>query len=379
MIYDVVVIGASTAGLYAAEILALNDKKVALFDRNIQNNPDIRTYIITPGLERIVPNFDPILVRHETGVINIQVGEEERSIHLSAPDLIIERSQLIESFLSRAKKAGVEIYRESEFIGFGGGNKDGSIRIKIGEDEKTVQTRYLIGADGVNSRVRDLAGMKSVPQVPLLQADIELPEKWDPDVTKVWFDVNDSPYFYWLIPDKEKKAVVGLISERGVNIQMLLDNFLNENSFIPLSYQSGQAGMFSPRTRNEISLDGLHILLVGDAAGQVKVTTVGGSVTGFAGAQAAANAILENKAYRTTLRRTFREMSIHYFIRSLLDQMSNQDYLFLLRGLSPGVKSFLNRYDRDQMRRNFWKLIFIQPKYIFLGLKLFFRLLLPRR
>jgi len=67
-------------------------------------------------------------------------------------------------------------------------------------------------------------------------------------------------------------------------------------------------------------------------------------------------------------------MSIHYFIRSLLDQMSNQDYVDLLRGLSPGVQSFLSQYDRDQMRRNFWKLVFIQPKYIFLGLKLLFRL-----
>ena len=64
-----------------------------------------------------------------------------------------------------------------------------------------------------NSRVRDLAKMDTVPSVPLLQAEIELPGEWDRDVTKVWFDVNDSPYFYWLIPDKDNKAVVGLISD----------------------------------------------------------------------------------------------------------------------------------------------------------------------
>ena len=118
MIYDVVVIGASTAGLYAAEILALHGKKVALFDRKIINNPDLRTYIITPGLERIVPDFDPNLIRHKTGSIHIQVGEEVRSIQLSAPDLIIERSQLIGNFLSRAKKAGVEIFQKCDFLGF---------------------------------------------------------------------------------------------------------------------------------------------------------------------------------------------------------------------------------------------------------------------
>ncbi len=130
MIYDVVVIGASTAGLYAAEILALHGKKVALFDRKILINPDLRTYIITPGFERIVPDFDQNLIRHKTGSIQIQAGEEVRSIQLSAPDLIIERSQLITNFLSRATKAGVEIFQESEFVGFVEGSNDGSIRIK---------------------------------------------------------------------------------------------------------------------------------------------------------------------------------------------------------------------------------------------------------
>jgi len=58
--------------------------------------------------------------------------------------------------------------------------------------------------------------------------------------------------------------------------------------------------------------------------------------------------------------------------------MANDDYAVLLKDLSQGVKLFLNRYDRDQMRRNFWKLVFIQPKYIFLGLKLLYRMVLSK-
>jgi len=139
--------------------------------------------------------------------------------------------------------------------------------------------------------------MATVPQVPLLQAEIDLPENWDPDVTNVWFNVNDTPYFYWLIPDRDNKAVVGLISAPGANIRSLLDDFLKRNALLPLAYQSGQVGMYSPKTRMETSRGGMNIFLVGDAAGQVKVTTVGGTVTGFAGAKAAAYAILENKPY----------------------------------------------------------------------------------
>jgi len=373
LIFDVVVIGASTAGLYAAELLALSGKKVGLFDRN-DKKPDFRTYIITPGFKRIVPDFDSTLIRHETNIIHIQAGEEFRTINLSTPDLTIERGQLIDNFMSRAKMAGVEIYQNSKFVSFDHENNKTKLRIIIGDTEKIIQTKYLIGADGVHSQVRELAGMAAVPKVPLLQAEIELPEGWNPGMTKVWFDVNDSPYFYWLIPDRDNKAVVGLISDPGADIRYLLDSFLKKNSFLPLAYQSGQAGMYIPKTKIESASGGVKILLVGDAAGQVKVTTVGGTVTGFAGAQAASKAILEKKPYQVTLRKVNRELRIHYFIRSLLDKMTNQDYSVLLRGLSPRVQSFLNRYDRDQMRQNFWKLALIQPRYIFLGLKLLLRI-----
>lgn len=375
MKFDVVVIGASTAGLYTAELLALSGKKVALFERNTEK-PDFRTYIITPGLMRIVPDFDSTLIRHETGTIHIQAGDDVRAIRLSAPDLTIERGQLIDNFMSRAKQAGVEVYQNSRFLGFDRESSKTKLRIKVGETEKTIQTRYLIGADGVHSQVRELAGLAAVAKVPLMQAEIELPEGWNPGMTKVWFDADDSPYFYWLIPDRDHKAVVGLIAAPGADIRYLLDDFLKKNSFLPLAYQSGQAGMYLPKTKIESDVGGVKVLLVGDAAGQVKVTTVGGTVTGFAGAQAASRAILERKPYQTTLRKVNRELSIHYFIRSLLDKMTNQDYSTLLRGLSPRVQSFLNRYDRDQMRKNFWKLPFIQPRYIFLGLKLLLRIVI---
>ena len=379
MIFDVVVIGASTAGLYAAEILAARGKKVALFDRAKELIPDRRTYIITPGLLRIVSDFDTHLIRHTIKSIQVQSGEEERTIRLSTPDFVIERRQLIDYFLSRAKKAGAEIFFDSEFLGFRTEKGKKIIQLRVEGQEKIIQTKYLIGADGVHSQVRELAGLHSVPHVPLLQAEVDLPSEWDSGLTKVWFKVDDSPYFYWLIPDKDNKAVVGLISSPGSNIRKLLDNFMKKNDLIPVEFQAGQAVMYTRKTRVEVYLQDLHILFVGDAAGQVKVTTVGGTVTGLAGAQAAARAILENKSYQHTLRKTNRELDVHYFIRSLLDKMSNHDYEILFIGLSARVQMFLKNHDRDQMRWHFWKLIYLQPKYIFLGSKILLRLVFSRK
>ncbi|NQS92468.1 MAG: hypothetical protein HQ574_08675 [Chloroflexi bacterium] len=115
--------------------------------------------------------------------------------------------------------------------------------------------------------------------------------------------------------------------------------------------------------------------LVGDAAGQVKVTTVGGTVTGLYGGKAAAEAILKGSTFRKAYQNGQGELDLHLFIRNLLKKMSAEDYQRLIRDISPAVQSLLSRYDRDAMRRHFWKLPFLQLDFIPLGLKLLLRML----
>jgi len=371
--YDVVVIGASSAGLFAAEILAKSGKRVAVFERAESFAPDIRTYIITPGLFRVMPDVESELILHEINAIYLQTGRESAVIQLSSPDLIVERVQLITTLLNRAKSAGVEVHFGTEFKGLI--TKNGTTRVNVlsNSTETLIEADYLIGADGVASTVGKAAGLPDLLTVPLLQVEINLPENWDPGVVKVWFDYEDTPYFYWLIPDSETRAVVGLIAQSGANIRVLLDRFLTENNFHPLSYQSGKAALYSPGDRIESQVGDLKVMLIGDAAGQVKVTTVGGTVTGLSGGQAAACAILEEVPYRKTRKGVTKELNLHFFIRQLLEKMDQKDYVRLIGLLSPTVLSFFSKYDRDTMRQYFWKLLLIQPRFIPLGLKLLFR------
>ncbi|MCJ7734704.1 MAG: hypothetical protein MUP11_09155, partial [Anaerolineales bacterium] len=190
---------------------------------------------------------------------------------------------------------------------------------------------------------------------------------------KVWFQLDDTPYFYWLIPDNNRKAVVGLIAEEGADIRTLLNNFLEKNQFQPQSYQSGKAALYDKRLEIQFRVGDLDVYLVGDAAGQVKVTTVGGTVTGLYGGMAAAEAILQGSSFRKAHQNGLRELGLHLFIRNLLTKMSASDYQRLIRDISPAVQSLLSRYDRDAIRRHFWKLALLQPDFIPLGLKLLFK------
>ena len=374
MNFEAVIIGASTAGLIAAEKIARSGKKVIVYEQGKSLDPNRRTYIITPGILRVIPDLDPRLVRSKIEMITVQAGEQSASIDLAVPDLVIDRSELIESFYDRAIKAGAEVSFNSRFLGLGR-NK---IRVDVNGDELEVQAPFLIAADGVNSRVREQVSGERVPAVPLLQSEINLPPGWDHRETRVWFDPEQTSYFFWLIPDRDGKAVLGLIADPGTNIRGILDDFAAERDFQLGENQSGNAAYYSRKLNNVIQSGAIRILFAGDAAGQVKVTTVGGTVTGLMGGIAAARAVISGTEYQSELRVVNREMNLHLFIRDLMSKMSRKEYQYLVEGLTPSVKDFLSKYDRDRMRNHFWKLAFLQPAFIPLGAKLLVRYLANR-
>src|SRR5207245_3382372 len=86
----------------------------------------------------------------------------------------------------------------------------------------------VVGADGAASRVARAAGWPPVETVPLVQALVRLPKDCRPDTTRVWFVPDDTPYFYWLIPENESRGALGLIGEGSgqatkKSIERLLD------------------------------------------------------------------------------------------------------------------------------------------------------------
>jgi flavin-dependent dehydrogenase len=370
--YDVVVVGASSAGLFAAESLANLGKQVVVFDRSAGITPGERTYIITPGLYEVMSEIPSGLIKQKIDTFRIQSGQNQAEIQLSSPDLIIDRAELISYFASRASNAGASIQTDSVFMGLEVQEDQTKIKISKSDSVQLVSADYLIGADGVNSTVRKSIGLAAVPSVPLLQAVIDLPDSWDPSVVQVWFEIEQTPYFYWLIPKGNNQAVVGLISEQGAKIDSIIDDFLVRHNFKPLSFQSGQAALHVGSSPANSMVGNLPVFLVGDAAGHVKVTTVGGTVTGFIGAQNAVR-MIQGTNDRNPYPNVNRELDLHHLIRKLLNQMAPGDYDDMIGLVNPAVADFLSLHDRDNMRSHFWKLAILQPRFIPLGLRLLFK------
>lgn len=162
--------------------------------------------------------------------------------------------------------------------------------------------------------------------------------------------------------------MVGLIADTEAQTHAALEHLMATHALDPIEYQEeAWAPIFSPRFRPEIALGAGRVLLVGDAAGQVKVTTVGGVVTGMAGAAAAARSILRGTSYTRELRSLRWELSMHALVRHVLDGFTDAEYDQLLGLLNRQAVRVLSQYHRDELARALWRLLPAQPQWLSLG------------
>ena len=363
--FDVVIIGASTSGLYAAVQLSRAGKRVAVFDRKRKLNYLRRTLIVTSEVSEILPQLPSVAAPHKTGTLRLQALGSTRMVSLQKPDLIVERSQIALWLLSQSKAAGAQICSGYRFSGFEVVEKSVRVVFNSPSGKEAVEvTDAIIGSDGINSKVGQIASISPPPLVSIVQAEVRLPLGWNSNVTQVWFDAEDTQFFYWLVPESNSRGVVGLIANSGVQARRLLASFLKRHNLKAEAYQAAKVALYHPRLKPWKKIGGCPVLMVGDAAGQVKNTTVGGTVTGIRGAEAAVQSILNGTSYASELRSLKRELNLHWLIRLMLNRLDNHGYCVLVNALSGRLKEFLSRNGRDSMSSVFWFLPFVEPRLL---------------
>ncbi|MDH3444783.1 MAG: hypothetical protein OEN50_12710, partial [Deltaproteobacteria bacterium] len=214
------------------------------------------------------------------------------------------------------------------------------------------------------SGVAKFAYGSSHQTTPILQAIVKLPVEAGQNTTQVWFEPEDTPYFYWLIPESRNQAAVGFITEEGKNSRRKLEGFLRLKGLKPLAMQAARIPAYRRGTQPWRRFSGADVYLVGDAAAQVKVTTVGGLVTGLRGAKAAANAILRRAGYAKEIRPLKRELGLHLLIRLTLNRFRSADYDDLLGLLNERTIRLLGCYNRDQASRMMCRIVLAQPRLL---------------
>lgn len=297
---DVLVVGAGPAGSTAAARLAKAGFSVGL----VEEHPKVGYPVQCAGLvsQRVLDLAgSSAMVR--TSVRGASVfGPSLESITFRAQSpraFVIDRAGLDIFLADRAARAGAEVRTSTRFDSVEGRSGDRlTVRLRGPEGStEELRPRLVIGADGVASAVaRAFRLRRPVEVLPAFEA--EFPESpGDPDTVEVYLGRTFAPgLFGWWIPDGAGGARVGIAADAdGTPARTYFDRLVDH-----LARRSGRrlanptAYLVSgipigalPRTHAR------QVLLVGDAAAQVKPLSGGGIFTGMRCAEIAADVATE--------------------------------------------------------------------------------------
>lgn len=301
---------------------------------------------------------------HRITSFDLYANGKMGSVPLDPADVVVERNQLIASLARRAEEAGAEVLYDRRLVSME--PKNGLMRLGCTgrSGDETFDAGCVIGADGARSTVASMAGWKPQLTAPLIQAQVRLPDGYDPHVSAVWFRPADTRYFYWLVPESNTKGALGLIGDGRPGTRLALDRFLEQKGFRAESYQAALIPIYDRWTHLQREISGVPVYLVGDAAGHVKVSTVGGLVTGFRGAEAVVDAIAQGRR-RVSAKGLRWELSLHLLVRKVLHEFEEHDYCRLLDLTTGRARRSLGRVTRDEAFKVLLRVAWGQPELFF--------------
>src|SRR5262245_41990061 len=272
-----------------------------------------RTLIVTEKISEVLGFVPEETILNEVKYVELFSKSRSRKVELARPDLIIERQKLLVLLARMAEKAGAKIFLGRRFLTFT--SSISGVNVLFGDYSAGVEREagadILSGADGVFSSVARAASHNGHFQTALLQARVRMAKQINRDTYRVWFDPGRTKYFYWLIPESDEMAAVGLIADDARQGGSSLKSLLLAQGLEPLDHQAALVPRHRFQDSARVTEVSHKVFLIGDAAAQVKVTTVGGVVTGLRGARAIAEAIINESNTGKEISQLRHELNLH--------------------------------------------------------------------
>lgn len=309
----IIIIGAGPVGCYTAQIL----KTYGLNPTIIEEHNEVGRPLHCTGLvgKKLFDRIGPVPIP-KTSVVNTINGAV---IYFDRQSFVIKRKgvayvvdrERFDKELSR----GLDIVYGKKFIGL---EKDRS-RYTIETDNGEFRASTVIGADGANSALRNaISGNGTLEQCRGVQVRMKLKPKHK-DMVEVYLNKS---FFIWIVPEAEGVARIGTISENPYND---LQNFLKEKKLNGDIIEKF-GGLVTIGVCSKTVKD--NLVLVGDAACQLKPLTYGGLYFGLRSAAILAECIKNSqlRLYDTLWKKEFiSEINIGLKIRQVYNRLDTSE------------------------------------------------------
>ncbi len=297
----VLVVGGGPAGAAAAVTLARNRTDVLLLERDFSFAKPCGGAIPAPGYRELGLSEDLVQRRVDEFRLVAPSGRHV-DIPLQEPVFIVERGRFDRYLRDEAAKAGAAV-TEGEFVSLERSGTRCRALIRERDSEYVCEADYLIAADGVNSRVRAMAG-KNAAGADTLFAAREIVSGYDQERCEFRFSQSVSPGMYaWIFPAGAGAAIgTGGRDPRAVRAQ--LDRFKEQAG---LAGRPDSLSMYRIPVWNGDLYQRDTVLFCGDAAGQVMPLSYEGIYYAMKSASCAAEAVIEGKpgSYRGRWKKEF--------------------------------------------------------------------------
>ena len=343
--YDVVVVGAGPIGSTAARYAAMHGARTLMLeDHSFIGSPVGCTGLLSTRAVSecdIEPSDDFVFNSVRGAFVHPMNGPCLPIDGKKTKAYVVSRKIFDRRLAGMALEEDVELCLNSRVSAIEKADGKQKVSIVRNGQPETIKAKVVIGADGVRSKLAKMAGLGNVTKV-LSGIQAEVPYRSDDtDFVELFVGSQAPGFFAWAVPVDENISRIGMAIDpahkNATVAKQLLDNLLTNNSHIASKYGGGKLdlviGGIPLGPLEKTYSDGL--LVVGDAAGQVKPTSGGGIYTGAVCAkiagEIAAKAVVEGDSSANFLSEYDRRwrakigkelamgMRIHRFVGGLKD------------------------------------------------------------
>lgn len=318
------IIGAGPAGLWAARLLAKQGRECTVHEEHKKIGEPVHcTGLVSKRLDSIIKLPDEIILNKVKGARLFSKNQQVEIMRGRKEAYVINRKKFDNHLAQLAEKEGAKILLNKKVDAF-------SLKGDV------------IAADGAYSITRQKLSipMKTLPAVQYI-----VKGKFDTDFVELHF--LNPEFFVWVVPEDETVARIGTACRNCMDV---LDGFIGKNYTKNkiLEKQAGLVVVNGPLKRTVFRKSPGSIILVGDAAGQVKATTGGGIITGMLCAEEAAKHIDSPERYERAWRlKVEKELRVAKYARDFLSGLRIEDYDELLSFVNKNMDAIKKYGDMD--------------------------------